>query len=607
MPFGRALSLFAEFFRPQGSKISGLFPETYPKFENDPNEVIYMLKGIGASEGYGIGKIMIVEEKSLEYTPHAVNDIEAETGRYREAVKAFIEETKGQAAALRISAGAKEAEIMEGHIGIINDPAMGQEIEKLIAGGTCAEAAVEQMLDMFISIFSMTDDDMTRQRASDLKDIKRALLSILLGINEVKISDAPAGTVLVAKEVTPSMTAGINKDNIVGIVTETGSQTSHSAILARAMEIPAVLSVPNALSKLSSGEQIIVDGSNGEVITAPTEDQIKEYIAKRDAFLREKRELEMYRGRRTMSASGEEYELCCNIGSPKDAGKAVNADGEGVGLFRTEFLFMDRNAMPTEDEQFEAYKAAAVILKGKPLIIRTLDIGGDKEIPYLGLAKEENPFMGFRAIRYCLKNRDMFKSQIKAILRASAFGDVRIMFPLITAVEELREGKAIVEEAKAYLRASGIPFNESIPIGVMTETSAAGVIADILAKEADFFSIGTNDLTGYTMACDRGNSDVSYLYSPFQPSVLRMIRRIIECGREQNIPVGMCGEAAANPMMIPLLMSFGLTEFSVSSVSVLKVRKNIAKWTKAEADAVAEKVMEMTTEKEITDYLKSVI
>ena len=566
-----------------------------------------MLKGIGASEGYGIGKVMIVEEHSLEYTPHAVNDVEAEVKRYRDAVAAFIEETKNQAAALRVSAGAKEAEIMEGHIQIINDPAMGVEIEKLIAGGTCAEASVEQMLDMFISIFSMTDDDLTRQRASDLKDIKNALLSILLGINEVKISDAPAGTVLVAKEVTPSMTAGINKDNIVGIITETGSQTSHSAILARAMEIPAVLSVPNALSMLSSGEQVIVDGSKGEVITAASPEQIADYNAKRDAFLREKRELEMYRGKKTLSASGEEYELCCNIGSPKDAGKAVEADGEGVGLFRTEFLFMDRTSLPTEDEQFEAYKAAAVILKGRPLIIRTLDIGGDKEIPYLGLAKEENPFMGFRAIRYCLKNRDMFKSQIKAILRASAFGDVRIMFPLITAVDELREGKALVEEAKDYLRASGIAFNEDIPVGVMTETSASGVIADLLAKEADFFSIGTNDLTGYTMACDRGNSDVSYLYSPFQPSVLRMIRRIIKCAAAENIPVGMCGEAAANPMMIPLLMSFGLTEFSVSSVSVLKVRKNIAKWTKAEADAVAEKVMAMSTEKEVTDYLKTIV
>jgi phosphotransferase system enzyme I (PtsI) len=480
-------------------------------------------------------------------------------------------------------------------------------MEAQITGGQCAEAAVEQICDMFIEAFSSTGDEVTAQRAADVKDIKTAILSILLGVKVVKISEAPAGTVIVAKEVTPSMTAGINKENIVGIVTETGSQTSHSAILARALEIPAVLSVENATTQLSSGEQLIVDGSEGQVITAPSEAEIQEYTEKRDAFLREKRELENYRGKKTLSASGEEYELFCNIGNPKDAAKAMEADGEGVGLFRTEFLFMDRNALPTEDEQFEAYKQAAIVLKGKGLIIRTLDIGGDKEIPYLGLEKEENPFMGFRAIRYCLKHRDLFKSQLKAILRASAFGDIRIMFPLITAIEELREGKALVEEAKADLRASGIDFDENIKVGVMTETAASGVIAHLLAKEADFFSIGTNDLTGYTMAADRGNSDVAYLYSPFQPSVLMMIQRIIKCATEAGIPVGMCGEAAANPMMIPLLISFGLTEFSVSAPSVLKVRKTISKWTKAEADKVCEKVMSMTTEAEITQYLKDVV
>ncbi|MEE1016078.1 MAG: phosphoenolpyruvate--protein phosphotransferase [Ruminococcus sp.] len=566
-----------------------------------------MLNGIGASEGIGIGRVMIIKEQTLEYTPKEVTDIEAELERFRGSVDKFCDNTMAQADAIRQSTGEKEAEILLGHIAIIRDPFMGGEIENLIKANQCAESAVEQICKMFIDMFSATGDDLTMQRAADVKDIRDGLLSILLGVEEVKISDAPAGTVLVCRELTPSMTAGIKKENIVGIITETGSKTSHSAILARALEIPAVLSVPNAVAQLSSGEQVIVDGDNGEVITAPDQAQIDEYSAKREAFLRERRELENYRGKATASADGTEYELFCNIGTPKDAVKAVDADGEGVGLFRTEFLFMDRSSLPTEDEQFDAYKQASLILKGKPLIIRTLDIGGDKEIPYLGLEKEENPFMGFRAIRYCLKNRDMFKSQIKAILRASAFGDIRIMFPLITAVEELREGKALVEEAKADLKASGIDFDENIQVGVMTETAASGVIADLLADEADFFSIGTNDLTGYTMAADRGNSDVEYLYSPFQPSVLRMIRRIITCARNKGIPVGMCGEAAANPAMIPLLISFGLTEFSVSAPSVLKVRKNIAKWTKAEADAVAEKVMSFTTEKEITDYLNTVI
>lgn len=566
-----------------------------------------MMKGLGASEGYGIGRVMLIVDQKLEYVAKEIADVDAEIARFHGAIDQFTANTLAQADAVRKSTGDKEAEILEGHIAIISDPFMKGEIENLIKAHQCAEASVEQICQMFIDMFTATGDDLTMQRAADVKDIRDSLLSILLGVQEIKISDAPAGTVLVVKELTPSMTAGIKKENIVGIVTETGSQTSHSAILARAMEIPAVLSVPNALSQLSSGEQIIVDGFTGDVVTAPSEAEIAEYTAKRDTYLREKRELELYRGKPTVSASGEEYELCCNIGTPKDAVKAMEKDGEGVGLFRTEFLFMDRTSLPTEDEQFEAYKTAAVVLKGKPLIIRTLDIGGDKEIPYLGLEKEENPFMGFRAIRYCLKNRDMFKSQIKAILRASAFGDVRIMFPLITAVEELRAGKALVEEAKSDLRSSGIEFNENIPVGVMTETSASGVIADLLAKEADFFSIGTNDLTGYTMACDRGNSDVGYLYSPFQPSVLRLIKSIIENGVRAGIPVGMCGEAAANPMMIPLLMSFGLTEFSVSAVSVLKVRKNIAKWTKAEADEVAEKVMSMATEKEITEYLATVI
>lgn len=566
-----------------------------------------MLIGIGASDGIGIGRVMIIAEQSLDYTPKEITDVDAELARFHDALDKFCENTVEQANAIRKSTGDKEAEILEGHIAIIRDPFMCGEIENLIKANQCAEAAVDQICKMFIDMFSATGDDLTMQRAADIRDIRDGVIGILLGVQEVKISDAPAGTVLVVKELTPSMTAGINKENIVGIVTETGSQTSHSAILARALEIPAVLSVPNATTKLSSEELIIVDGGGGVVLIAPDPVKIEEYTLKRIAYLRERRELENYRGRRTLSADGIEYELFCNIGTPKDATKAMAADGEGVGLFRTEFLFMDRDRLPTEDEQFDAYKQASLIMKGKPVIIRTLDIGGDKEIPYLGLAKEENPFMGFRAIRYCLKNRDMFKSQIKAILRASAYGDIRIMFPLITAVEELRAGKEIVEEAKAELKASDIAFDENIKVGVMTETAASGVIADLLAKEADFFSIGTNDLTGYTMAADRGNSDVGYLYSPLQPSVLRMIKRIIECGVKENIPVGMCGEAAANPQMIPLLMSFGLTEFSVSAPSVLKVRKNISKWTKAEADAIAEKVMAMTTEAEITEYLKTVI
>ncbi len=570
-------------------------------------EVKIMLHGTAASEGIGIGKVMLIEEHSLEYTPRTVTDTEAESQRFKAAVDAFCYNTEKQAENLRSSAGEKEAEILAGHIQIIKDPYLSGEIEKLIADGQCAESALEHMCDMFITMFSAADDELTKQRAADVRDIKSGVLGILLGVNEIKVSDAPKGTVLVARELTPSVTAGIVKENIAGIITETGGTTSHSAILARALEIPAVLSVEGVASSLKNGDTVVVDGSEGAVIVNPDDNTVAEYSKKRDAFLAERKELENYRGRETKSASGEVYELFCNIGKPEDAVKAVDADGEGVGLFRTEFLFMDRTSIPTEDEQFEAYKKAALILKGKSLIIRTLDIGGDKDIPYLGLEKEENPFMGFRAIRYCLKNRELFKSQIKAILRASAFGDIKIMFPLITTMDELREGKKLVAECKSDLRNMGINFNENIQVGVMVETASAAVIADMLAKEADFFSIGTNDLTGYTMACDRGNNDVSYLYSPLQPSVLRMIKRTIECGVQNGISVGMCGEAAANKLMIPLLISFGLTEFSVSAPSVLNVRKIISTWTKEEADKVTAKVLEMSTQQEIVEYLKSVV
>ena len=561
-------------------------------------EVKIMLHGTAASEGIGIGKVMLIEEHSLEYTPRTVTDTEAESQRFKAAVDAFCYNTEKQAENLRSSAGEKEAEILAGHIQIIKDPYLSGEIEKLIADGQCAESALEHMCDMFIAMFSAADDELTKQRAADVRDIKSGVLGILLGVNEIKVSDAPKGTVLVARELTPSVTAGIVKENIAGIITETGGTTSHSAILARALEIPAVLSVEGVASSLKNGDTVVVDGSEGAVIVNPDDNTVAEYSKKRDAFLAERKELENYRGRETKSASGEVYELFCNIGKPEDAVKAVDADGEGVGLFRTEFLFMDRTSIPTEDEQFEAYKKAALILKGKSLIIRTLDIGGEKE---------EHPFMGFSATRYCLKNRELFKSQIKAILRASAFGDIKIMFPLITTMDELREGKKLVAECKADLRNMGINFNESIQVGVMVETASAAVIADMLAKEADFFSIGTNDLTGYTMACDRGNNDVSYLYSPLQPSVLRMIKRTIECGVQNGISVGMCGEAAANKLMIPLLISFGLTEFSVSAPSVLNVRKIISTWTKEEADKVTEKVLEMSTQQEIVEYLKSVV
>lgn len=563
-----------------------------------------MLKGVNASEGIGIGKVMLIEEVSLDYEKKQTTDTQAEIDRYRKVFDAYCEKTEKQAENIKNTIGEKEADIILGHLLMLKDPAMSSSIEGNISSGCCAEDAVAQVCDMFIGVFSMADDELTKQRASDVEDIKNGLITMLLGKEEVDIASAPSGTVLVAKDLTPSMTSCIVKENIVGIVTEVGGKTSHSAILARAMEIPAVLSVPNAMETFENGQEIIVDGSHGEVIENPSDGEIAIYREKTIEYKKEKKELKKFIGKETVTADGVKVELCCNIGKPDDADAVLSKDGEGVGLFRTEFLYMDSSSIPTEEEQFEAYKKTVLKLGDKPLIIRTLDVGGDKDIPYLGLSKEDNPFMGFRAVRYCLHREDVYKPQLRALLRASAFGNIKIMIPLVTCIDEVREVKAMIENIKAELDSENIAYNKDIQVGVMVETPAASLIADLLAEEADFFSIGTNDLTGYTMAVDRGNADVAYLYSAFQPAVLRSIKKIIEDGKD--IMVGMCGEAAADPLLIPLLLAFGLDEFSVSATSVLKTRKIISQWTIDEAKEVAEKALTLKTESEVVEYLTSV-
>ena len=563
-----------------------------------------MLKGVNASEGIGIGKVMLIEEVSLDYEKKQITDTQAEIDRYRKVFDAYCEKTEKQAENIKNTIGEKEADIILGHLLMLKDPAMSSSIEGNISSGCCAEDAVAQVCDMFIGVFSMADDELTKQRASDVEDIKNGLITMLLGKEEVDIASAPSGTVLVAKDLTPSMTSCIVKENIVGIVTEVGGKTSHSAILARAMEIPAVLSVHNVMETFENGQEIIVDGSHGEVIENPSDGEIAIYREKTIEYKKEKKELKKFIGKETITADGVKVELCCNIGKPDDADAVLSKDGEGVGLFRTEFLYMDSSSIPTEEEQFEAYKKTVLKLGDKPLIIRTLDVGGDKDIPYLGLSKEDNPFMGFRAVRYCLHREDVYKPQLRALLRASAFGNIKIMIPLVTCIDEVREVKAMIENIKAELDSENIAYNKDIQVGVMVETPAASLIADLLAEEADFFSIGTNDLTGYTMAVDRGNADVAYLYSAFQPAVLRSIKKIIEDGKD--IMVGMCGEAAADPLLIPLLLAFGLDEFSVSATSVLKTRKIISQWTIDEAKEVAEKALTLKTESEVVEYLTSV-
>ena len=564
-----------------------------------------MYKGIAGSEGIGIGNVVIIKEHEINIETKTISDTDAEITRLQDAIEKFVEDTTKMAEKMDITVGKKDADILRGHIQMLQDPMIEEQISALIvAEKVSAEMAVDQVLEQTAEMFAQIPDELLQQRATDFRDIKTRMVKLLLGIEDVDISQVPANTVLVARDLTPSMTAGINPDNIAGILTEVGGRTSHSAILARAMEIPAVLSIENICSDVKNGDVVAIDGTSGIAIVNPDEDTVKEYEQKLEEYKKEKALLAEYSGKPSVTKDGTKVELVCNIGKPEDAKKAVECDGEGIGLFRTEFLFMDRDSIPTEEEQFEAYKSVAETMKGKPVIIRTLDIGGDKAIPYLGLEEEENPFLGFRAIRFCLQRTDIYKTQLRALVRASAFGKIKIMVPLVTCVEELRQVKAMVADIMKDLDKEGIDYNKNLEIGVMMETSAACMIADLLAKEAAFFSIGTNDLTGYTMAVDRGNAKVAYLYSTYQPAVLRAIKRIIECGKKEGIMVGMCGEAAADPKLIPLLLAFGLDEFSVSATSVLKTRKTISTQDVEECKALADKVMQCTTEEEVLEILK---
>lgn len=564
-----------------------------------------MNKGIAGSAGYGVGKVVIISDAKPEYENRTITDTDAEIKRYDDAVAAFTEKTHAMAEAMKESAGEHNAEILEGHILLLTDPGMDEITKGAIMSGTCAEAAFESTCDMFAGMFQMADDELTRQRATDIGDIKVRMLKILTGTPDVNISEVPAGTILVAEDLTPSMTAGIVKENVAGIITAVGGKTSHSAILARALEIPAVLSVDGIVDMVSDGMMAVVDGCDGICILDPSQEDIDEYQAKREKYLSDKAFLEVYRGIDTVTADGAKVHLYGNIGNPEDAKQVAACDGEGVGLFRTEFLFMGASELPSEEEQFQAYKAAAETMEGREVIIRTLDVGGDKDIPYLGLEKEDNPFLGFRAVRYCLQNKESYRVQLRALLRASAFGDIKIMVPLVTCVDEIRSVKALVNELMVELDAENIAYNKDIQVGAMIETPAASLIADLLAKEADFFSIGTNDLTQYTMAVDRGNAKVAYLYSSYNPAVLRSMKNIIEAANAAGIMVGMCGEAAADPFLIPLLISFGLGEFSVSATSVLATRGTIAKWSKAEADELAAKALSLATEAEVAELLRA--
>lgn len=562
-----------------------------------------MKKGIGASEGIGIGYILKLEEPILNIPNSPVENAHDEFIRFQNTVNIFIEKTLAMANILKMQTGEKEAEILEGHVAIIQDPSIIDGVKEKIEEGLCAEQALSNVCQTFIDIFSATKDPLTMERITDIEDVKTRMLKLLMGIEEVSLAALPQNTILVAKDFTPSMTVGLSKEHVIGILTELGGYTSHSAILARSLGIPAVLNIKDLLQETKNGQEAILDGESGIVFLSPDAATKAQYQQEQQTFLENKKSLQTYKGKPTCTKDGVTVDLLCNIGSLKDAKDALDCDGEGIGLFRTEFLFMERNSLPTEEEQFEAYKEVAKIFGNKPITIRTLDIGGDKEIPYLNLEKEENPFLGYRAIRICLSQTDLFRTQLRSILRASAYGNIQILLPFITSLEELRAAKEIIEETKRELSEKNIPFKKDIPIGVMIETPAATLISDLFAKESDFFSIGTNDLIQYTIAVDRGNTQISNLYTPYHPAVLRAISHIITCAKKEGIPVCMCGEAAADPQLIPLLLSYGLDKFSVGPNSVLNTRKIIAKWDKKNADSLATQVSALTTTDEIKKLL----
>lgn len=569
-----------------------------------------MLRGIGTSKGIGIGKALIIHKCKNAVSRVKIKDTEAEVDKFNESVEKFIQETNELVDKLsqKLNGDDKNALVLKNQEYLIRDPEFTSGVISAITNDKLnAEAAVEDTCEMLKNIFLSFNNDTMTQRVADIEDMKQRLIVIMQGQKHIDLTKLSDNTVIIADEIHPSMTANMDTEHIAGIISEKGGDTSHASILARALEIPAVLSVKDICSKIAEGEEVIVDGAYGEVFVNPTPITLKIYNKKKKAYDERVKELKKYIDKQTVTRDGRKVMLAANIGNADEAAKAVKAGAEGVGLFRTEFLFMNKQALPTEEEQYNEYKKAAVVLDGRQLTIRTLDIGGDKDIPYMGLTKELNPFLGYRAIRFCLDRVDIFTTQLRAVLRASAYGNIRIMIPMITSVTEVQAVKKIINGICRDLDKKDIKYDKDIKIGIMIETPAAAIMADVLAHEVDFFSIGTNDLTQYTLAVDRGNENVAYLYSALNPAVIRSIKHIIECAHNAGIEAGMCGEAAADERMIPLLLNFGLDEFSVTVSRVLETRKEIASWSSKEVKEITENVMNYSEEKEVSNYLSDCI
>ncbi|KML06259.1 phosphoenolpyruvate--protein phosphotransferase [Rossellomorea marisflavi] len=564
-----------------------------------------LLNGIAASNGIAIAKAYRLVEPDLSFEKKAVDNVEAEVSRFQDAISTSKTELEAIRDKAREDLGEDKAQIFEAHLLVLSDPELLTPIEdKVKSENVNAEFALKETADMFVTMFESMDNEYMKERAADIRDVTKRVLSHLLGVQISNPSMVTEEVIIIAEDLTPSDTAQLNRQYVKGFTTDIGGRTSHSAIMARSMEIPAVVGTKTVTSSVENGDLIIVDGLNGEVHINPTPEVVAQYKEEHARYEEQKAEWAKLVNEPTVSKDGEHVELAANIGTPNDLEGVKNNGGEGVGLYRTEFLYMGRDELPTEEEQFKAYKAVLEGMDGKPVVVRTLDIGGDKELPYLNLPKEMNPFLGYRAIRLCLDEQDIFRTQLRALLKASTFGNLKIMFPMISNLDEFRAAKAVLEEEKMALLENGVEVSDHIEVGIMVEIPSTAVMADVFAKEVDFFSIGTNDLIQYTMAADRMNERVSYLYQPYNPAILRLVKMVIDAAHKEGKWAGMCGEMAGDEIAVPILLGLGLDEFSMSATSILRARSQISNLSKAEMKEMAEHVLTLDTNDAVQEVVK---
>lgn len=566
-----------------------------------------IIKGIAASSGIAIAKVFRLENPELIVEKIAVTNTDQEVERFEQAIETSKSELEGIKEHARKELGEDKAEIFVAHLLVLSDPELINPIkDKIKHEQVNAEFALNEVATMFVNLFETMDNEYMKERATDIRDVTKRVLSHLLGVTIANPSMISEEVVIVAEDLTPSDTAQLNRKYVKGFTTDIGGRTSHSAIMACSMEIPAVVGTKRVTNDIENGVLIIVDGLDGKVIVNPTEDVVEIYEDKKAVYEAQKAEWAKLVNEPTLSSDGHHVEIFANIGTPEDVKGVLENGGEGVGLYRTEFLYMGRDTLPTEEEQFEAYKTVLKRMEGKQVVVRTLDIGGDKELLYLNLPKEMNPFLGFRAIRLCLEMQDMFRTQLRALLRASVHGNLKIMFPMIATLDEFRQAKAILIEEKEKLQAEGTTVAESIEVGMMVEIPSSAIMAHLFAKEVDFFSIGTNDLIQYTLAADRMNERVSYLYQPYNPAILRLIKNVIDAAHKEGKWAGICGEMAGDEIAIPILLGLGLDEFSMSATSILRARNQILKLSKAEINLVIEQILNMTTSEEVERFVKDI-